>query len=305
MFMNGNTTGFENDSHCHLARWAILTALPALGCGMAESSTTVEISKVVEAASQPRTDNVAVEEPLEIRIGYTTPDGRATRSLSITMRTPGNDRELAAGFLFTESIIDKAADISSIEPCAENVVRVELSPNCKVDLSRLQRHFYTTSSCGVCGKASLDSLRAVGVSPVGAGPIFPVDVLRSIPGKLRETQDTFEITGGLHAAGTFNTNGELGVTMEDVGRHNAVDKLIGALLLEEQLPASELGLIVSGRASFELMQKALVAGIPLLAAVSAPSSLAVSLADEFHMTLVGFLRGDTFNIYSGEERIKS
>ncbi len=302
--MNGNTTGFENDSHCRLTRWAILTALQVRAYDMAESSTAIEISKVGKAASRSQTDDVAVEEPLELRIGFATPDGRAVRSLSITMRTPGNDRELAAGFLFTESIISQAADISSIDLCAENVIRVELGSNCDVDLSRLQRHFYTTSSCGVCGKASLDSLRAVGVSPLGAGPAIPADVLTSIPDKLRAAQTTFAITGGLHAAGVFSADGRLEATMEDVGRHNAVDKVIGALLLDDRLPASGLGLMVSGRASFELMQKALVAGMPLLAAVSAPSSLAVSLAQEFNMSLVGFLRGDTFNIYSGEERIR-
>ena len=270
---------------------------------MAGSSIAVDVSRVSDGLQQVRADSVAVEEPLEIRLAHSTPEGRATRSISITMRTPGDDAALAAGFLFTESIIRGPADIASIETCAENVIRVELTPHVAVDLGRLQRHFYTTSSCGVCGKASLDMLHALGVKPVELKRTFATDTLTSIPDKLRGNQDTFDRTGGLHAAATFEAGGNLGVTKEDVGRHNAVDKVIGTLLLDERLPASNLGLMVSGRASFELMQKALVARMPLLAAVSAPSSLAVSLAQEFNMTLVGFLRGKTFNIYAGEKRI--
>ena len=279
---------------------------------MAGSSHAVDISTVRSGQRHARADSVAVEEPLEIRLGYSTPDGRATRSISITMRTPGNDNELAAGFLCSESIVQRASDIASIEPCGppapdsgnHNVVRVELGPDVSVDLGRLQRHFYTTSSCGVCGKTSLDALRVIGVAPLRDNiTTFDKDTLTAVPDKLRESQTTFEKTGGLHAAAAFNCKGDLIVTMEDVGRHNAVDKVVGSLLLQQQLPAGAFGLMVSGRASFELMQKALVAGMPLLAAVSAPSSLAVQLAKEFDMTLVGFLRGDTFNIYSGEQRI--
>jgi len=279
---------------------------------MSASSHAVDISKVSDKLRQPLTDHVAVEEPLEIRLGFSTPDGRASRSVSITMRTPGHDRELATGFLFTESIVQQASDISSIDLCGppapdtghHNVIRVELSQTVRVDLGRLQRHFYTTSSCGVCGKASLDALRIIGVDSMDAdGPMFRERVLTGVPEKLRQAQDTFDRTGGLHAAAVFNTEGNLVATMEDIGRHNAVDKVLGALLLDDRLPASDYGLIVSGRASFELMQKAAVAGIPLLAAVSAPSSLAVQVAQEFNMTLVGFLRGNTFNIYSGAQRI--
>jgi len=279
---------------------------------MAGSSLAVDISKVTNGHQQARADSVAVEEPLEIRLVYSTPDGRATRSISITMRTPGNDNELAAGFLFGESIIQQASDITSIELCGppapdsgnHNVVRVELGPNANVDLDRLRRHFYTSSSCGVCGKTSLDALRVIGVEPLlDNDTAFSKNILTAVPNTLRESQATFDKTGGLHAAAIFNKAGELVVTMEDIGRHNAVDKVVGALLLDDKLPAADLGLMVSGRASFELMQKALVAGIPLLAAVSAPSSLAVQLAREFDMTLVGFLRGDTFNIYSGDRRI--
>ncbi|MDH3430711.1 MAG: formate dehydrogenase accessory sulfurtransferase FdhD [Gammaproteobacteria bacterium] len=280
---------------------------------MAGSSHTVEIRKISDALQHTLADSVAVEEPLEVRLAYSTPDGRATRSISITMRTPGNDAELAAGFLVSESIVRHGRDIASIDSCGPpapdsgnyNVVRVELSPDVRVDLGRLQRHFYTTSSCGVCGKTSLDALRAVGIASLRDNRAsFDRETLTSIPGRLRESQATFDKTGGLHAAAAFDCRGELIVTMEDVGRHNAVDKVIGSLLLRDQLPASDLGLMVSGRASFELMQKALVAGMPLLAAVSAPSSLAVQLANDFDMTLVGFLRGEAFNIYSGEQRIR-
>jgi len=280
---------------------------------MSGSSQAVDISKFSEARRAPQTDHVAAEEPLEIRVAYSTPEGRATRSVSITMRTPGNDAELAAGFLFTESIIHSASDVAAIEACGpaapdtghHNVIRVELAADVRVDLGRLQRHFYTTSSCGVCGKTSLDALRAIGVRPVASAARFSIRALTAVPDRLRAAQSTFEQTGGLHAAAAFDPAGQLSVSMEDVGRHNAVDKVIGRLLLDGRIPASECGLVVSGRASFELMQKALVAGVPLLAAVSAPSSLAVSLAREFNMTLVGFLRGETFNIYSGEERLLS
>lgn len=279
---------------------------------MAASSFSVNISKVRDGVPEAMADYVAVEEPLEIRLGYSTPDGRATRSVSITMRTPGNDRELAAGFLYTEAIIRRPEDIASIETCGppapdsgnHNVIRVDLLPDVEVDLGKLQRHFYTTSSCGVCGKTSLDAIRVALAQPFeNVDTRFSRGVLTTIPDRLREAQHTFEETGGLHAAAAFNSQGDLSVTMEDVGRHNAVDKVVGSLLLNKELPANELGLMVSGRASFELMQKTLVAGMPLLAAVSAPSSLAVQLAVEFNMSLIGFLRGNTFNIYAGEERI--
>lgn len=279
---------------------------------MSESSFAVDISKVRDGVAKSLADSVAVEEPLEIRLGYSTPDGRTTRSISITMRTPGNDRELAAGFLYSEAIVHQGKDIASIETCGppapdsgnHNVVRVDLAPGVEVDLGRLQRHFYTTSSCGVCGKTSLDALRVNGAEPLdNAAATFSRAVLTAIPDALRAAQHTFDSTGGLHAAAAFNSKGDLRVTMEDVGRHNAVDKVIGSLLLNNELPANQLGLMVSGRASFELMQKTLVAGMPLLAAVSAPSSLAVQLAKEFNVSLVGFLRGDTFNIYAGKERI--
>ena len=279
---------------------------------MAGSSYAVDISKVSSGRQACLQDNVAVEEPLEIRIAYSTPDGRATRSVSVTMRTPGHDAELATGFLYTESIIHSAADIASVEPCGapapdsgnHNVIRVELGADVDVDLGRLQRHFYTTSSCGVCGKTSLDALHAIGAEVQSDNRTsFTTTTLITIPDKLRSAQATFDKTGGLHAAAAFDADGDLVAIMEDVGRHNAVDKVIGSLLLQDRLPASELGLMVSGRASFELLQKTLMGGIPLLAAISAPSSLAVQLANEFDITLVGFLRGSDFNIYAGEQRI--
>lgn len=279
---------------------------------MAESSYAVDIRRVAGGTPDELRDEVAVEEPLEIRLGFSTPDGRAARSISITMRTPGHDRELAAGFLFTESIIHSRSDIAGIETCGppapdsgnHNVVRVELDAAVEVDLGRLQRHFYTTSSCGVCGKTSIDALRVAGIEPLdGVDARFGRSVVTALPGRLRAAQATFDKTGGLHAAAAFDTSGELVTVMEDVGRHNAVDKVVGSLLLADRLPANSLGLMVSGRASFELMQKALVAGMPLLAAVSAPSSLAVQLAREFDATLVGFLRDQNFNIYSGARRI--
>lgn len=279
---------------------------------MTVSSQSISVEKVRANSARSVTDHVAVEEPLEIRLGYSTPEGRTAKSISITMRTPGNDAELAAGFLYSESIVRSKEDIASIEHIgsvapdtgSHNIIRVDLAPQVEVDLGRLQRHFYTTSSCGVCGKSSLDALRVTGAQAQEAVPgIFAKKVLTGMPDALRSHQETFEQTGGLHAAAAFSSQGEILVVHEDVGRHNAVDKVVGTLLMQALLPANELGLLVSGRASFELMQKTLIAGFPLLAAVSAPSSLAVQLAQEFNVSLVGFLRGDTFNIYSAGERI--
>jgi FdhD protein len=286
--------------------------LQAIEVLMTVSSRPFRINKIDRNSAKSVDDQVAVEEPLEIRIGYSTPEGRTASSISITMRTPGFDAELAVGFLYSESIVRNSSDILKVAhsgPAAadtgnHNIVRVDLASDVEVDLGRLQRHFYTTSSCGVCGKSSLDALRVTGAEPLAVGSTrFSKKTLIAMPDALRARQQTFEQTGGLHAAAAFDSQGEIIVVHEDVGRHNAVDKVVGTLLSRGLLPASELGLMVSGRASFELMQKTLVAGIPLLAAVSAPSSLAVLLANEFNVSLVGFLRGETFNIYSGEERI--
>ena len=279
---------------------------------MTGSSLAIDVSKVHGERQFSQADDVAVEEPLEIQLSSASPGGAAAKSVSITMRTPGNDAELAVGFLFTEAIITNASQISDVTHCGapapdsgvRNVIRVQLQPDVEVDLGRLERHFYTTSSCGVCGKASLDALRVTGQRPLTqASTRFPRAAIVQLPERLRERQMVFSKTGGLHAAAAFTPDGEITVVREDVGRHNAVDKVIGALLMANRLPAHELGLLVSGRASFELMQKALVAGLPLLAAVGAPSSLAVTLAKEFDMTLVGFLRRGNFNIYSHAERL--
>jgi FdhD protein len=279
---------------------------------MTASTRSFSVNKIDGNSAKSGDDLVAVEEPLEIRLGYSTPEGRTASSVSITMRTPGFDAELAVGFLYSESIVQNSGDIMKVEHCGpaapdtgnHNIVRVDLAPEVSVDLGRLQRHFYTTSSCGVCGKSSLDALRITGTEALTTGRTrFSRKTLIAMPDALRARQQAFAQTGGLHAAAAFDSQGEILVVHEDVGRHNAVDKVVGTLLARDLLPASELGLMVSGRASFELMQKTLVAGIPLLAAVSAPSSLAVQLANEFNVSLVGFLRGNTFNIYSGEERV--
>ena len=277
---------------------------------MTGSSLAIDIDKVRGARRELRSDVVAVEEPLEIQLCSATATGAAARSIAVTMRTPGDDIDLALGFLYTEQIIRGPADVVSTmlsgapdpDSGLRNTIRVELDPALRIDTDRLTRHFYTTSSCGVCGKASIEALQVVIDRPDDDFRLTR-DVLASMPARLRGAQQVFESTGGLHAAAAFDTRGEVVVVREDVGRHNAVDKVVGALLAAHRLPAGDLGLIVSGRASFELTQKALAAGMPLLAAVSAPSSLAVRLARDYGMTLVGFLRQDNFNIYSGANRL--
>ena len=263
-------------------------------------------------------DRLAVEEPLEIRLGF--PDGKH-RAVSITMRTPGEDGELAAGFLFTEGILKTAAEVKQIRHCGlkiglqkttldrvaalnSNTIRVDLAEDTSVDLKKLERHFYTTSSCGVCGKSSIDALRVAAAKLPDDTFHISADVIHSLPERLRESQNIFDQTGGLHAAALFDADGNIELVREDVGRHNALDKVIGRKFLDGELPSSARVLLVSGRASFELVQKAVVAGIPVMAAVGAPSSLAVELAREFNMTLVGFVRDGRFNIYFGGERIE-
>ncbi len=255
---------------------------------------------------EPREDLLAVEEPLEIQLSYERKGWRVHKSVSITMRTPGADGELAAGFLFTEGIVTDAAQIDDIRREDENVVRVELRSGVPVDLGRLERHFYTTSSCGVCGKASIAALNLGSQRRIaGDGPVFDAATIHRLPAIQREAQAVFDQTGGLHAAALFDAAGRLVAQREDVGRHNAVDKLIGSQLLAGiQVPIGDRLLFVSGRASFELVQKALAAGLPILAAVGAPSSLAVELAAVGGMTLLGFVRGGRFNIYAGERRIR-
>jgi len=279
---------------------------------MNANSRCVAIEKFDATQSGALNDEVAIEEPLEIQICSASADGAAAKSISITMRTPGDDHELALGFLYTEGIIAGIDQVKAVSHRGEadpdsglqNIVRVEIDADVDLQLDRLQRHFYTTSSCGVCGKASLDALRVTGQKSLAASqPRFSSQCLIDVPNRVRERQAVFDKTGGLHAAAIFGSDGEIVIVKEDVGRHNATDKVIGSLLSAGQLPGHDFGLLVSGRASFELMQKALVAGIPLLAAVGAPSSLAVQLAKEFDMTLIGFLRGSTFNIYNAPERV--
>ncbi len=257
-------------------------------------------------------DLVATEEPFEIRVGYSRRDGsRAEEPVSVTMRTPGHDEDLAVGFLFTEGIIRSRGDVQSVVARGQrgtdgliNVVRVELAPGVAVDFKRLERNFYMTSSCGVCGKASIDAVAVQGQYDVGAMS-FQVSgaALGRLPTALKTQQAVFEQTGGLHASGLFDAAGTILALREDVGRHNALDKVIGHALMHGEVPLAKRGVIVSGRASFELMQKSKMAGVALVAAVGAPSSLAVELAREFGITLVGFLKADRFNVYSRPDRI--
>jgi len=266
------------------------------------------ITRIVVGESRRRQEDVlAVEEPLEIRV--------AGRALSITMRTPGHDFDLAAGFLVSEGVISSADDFRAIRYCAGapaeenryNVLDVTLSHGVPLPNPSLERNFYMTSSCGLCGKASIDAVRTLSAYPVADDPVTVSDeLLVTFPDRLRENQDVFEKTGGLHAAALFDAeSGRMLVLREDVGRHNAVDKVIGWALTAGMLPLRGTVLIVSGRASFELAQKASMAGIPILSAVSAPSSLAVDLACEVGLTIVGFLRGSSMVVYSGAERIRS
>ena len=263
-------------------------------------------------------DLLAVEEPLEIRLGFPQNGKLDHRAISITMRTPGDDQALAAGFLFTEGIVHGRDQIASIRHCgtggnpsgsegvqSSNTIRIDLNDATGLHLKRLERHFYTTSSCGVCGKTSIEALKT-GASPLVDNDFTVTrDVIHSLPYALRGSQDIFDQTGGLHASALFDADGNIDLVKEDVGRHNALDKVIGEKFLAGETPLNDRILMVSGRASFELVQKALMAGIPILAAVGAPSSLAVELAREFGMTLIGFVRDQRFNVYSGGERIQS
>ena len=258
-------------------------------------------------------DAIAIEEPLELRLAFGKHDKRQEVSLSITMRTPGADSELAVGFLFGEGMIRGAGDVISAAPCGppvagksiHNVVRVELAADVAVDPERLLRHFYTTSSCGVCGKASLDALRQQPrITSHDTGFTIPAAALQQLPAMLARRQATFAQTGGLHCAGVFDAQGVLSDSFEDVGRHNALDKLVGSAVLSGSVPWSSRGVMLSGRSSFELLQKAMMAGAPLVAAIGAPSSLAIELAEEFGITLVGFLREDGFNVYCHAHRVR-
>ena len=252
-----------------------------------------------------RADRLAVEEPLAIRIAYGPILSRRRTTISITMRTPGHDDDLAVGLLFVEGVVDDPQQILRIEKGrSENAIRVELHPEVVVDLSRLDRRGYTTSSCGVCGKTSIDSVEAACEGPRPGGVPIPAAVIHALPESLRAAQPTFAQTGGLHAAALFDCPGNLLAVREDVGRHNAVDKVLGAEFRAGRLPLDGRILFVSGRASFELIQKAAMAGVPVFAAVGAPSSLAVSLAARLGVTLLGFVRDGRFNIYSEPGRVR-
>ncbi|MGY0490740.1 formate dehydrogenase accessory sulfurtransferase FdhD [Streptomyces sp. WG-D5] len=265
-----------------------------------------KVIRIRDGQVSTRPDTLVAEEPLEIRLNG--------KPLAITMRTPGDDFPLAAGFLVSEGVLGSAADLQNIVYCAGatedgsntyNVVDVRTAPGVVLPDITLERNVYTTSSCGLCGKASLDAVRTTARFPIADTPPVRMEpeLLASLPDRLRESQRVFDRTGGLHAAALFDESGRLVDIREDVGRHNAVDKLVGRALQNGELPLSRSILMVSGRASFELAQKAVMAGIPVLAAVSAPSSLAVDLAVESGLTLVGFLRGSSMNVYAGEERI--
>jgi FdhD protein len=262
---------------------------------------------------QEKADAVACEEPLELKLTFGPEGQREHRSLAITMRTPGQDEALALGFLFTEGIIGRASEVVGVRhigqalspESAENILLVELSPDTPVDFEQLNRHFYTSSSCGVCGKASIEMLNTVNLYyPQRGFPVFTPVKIQAFPHQMSARQVLFEQTGGIHAAASFDENGQLLLLREDVGRHNAMDKLIGETMRTGGFPMRNQAIMVSGRLSFELVQKAAMAGVPVLAAVGAPSSLAVELAESHGMTLIGFLRGERFNVYCGAERVR-
>jgi len=274
----------------------------------------VAIRRVATASDRAPSANdvVATEEPLGIRLGYSRPDGsRAEEDVSITMRTPGHDEDLAVGFLFTEGIIHARSEVLGVVPRGQpdengliNSVRVDLAPGVKVDFKRLERHFYTSSSCGICGKASIDAVAVQGHFDLHNVALrIAAAALGRLPAALAARQAVFAQTGGLHASALFDESGTIVAVREDVGRHNALDKLVGDALLHDRVPLTGHGIVVSGRASFELMQKAKMAGCALVAAVGAPSSLAVEIAQQFGITLVGFLKRDSFNVYSRPDRV--
>jgi FdhD protein len=270
------------------------------------SKTKATVWSVAAGKLRSRTDYLATEEPLEIRL--TSPQ----RTVAITMRTPGADFELAAGFLYSEGVINHRCDIKTIRYCVDpdvdgrqrqNIVSVTLQDTLTPNLQPLERHFFTTSACGICGKASLEALQLQGYASIADDVQVAAAVIIRLPEQLQTAQRLFSSTGSLHAAALFDLQGQLLTVQEDIGRHNALDKLIGSALLAESLPWHDRIVLVSGRSSYEILQKGLVAGVPIICAVSAPSSLAVALAQKFGITLIGFLRGDRFNIYTHRQRI--
>ena len=266
------------------------------------------VQVVQDGRSTSRPDYLATEEPLEIRLVA----GGRRRTVAVTMRTPGADVELAVGFLFSEGVV-AGRDVRRVTYCTDpdldgaqryNIVNVELAGDALPDLPSLERHFFTTSACGVCGKAALDALEVRGCAPLPDGPEVDAAVLDVLPERLRRAQGVFESTGGLHAAGLFTAAGDVLAVREDVGRHNALDKLVGWAVLNRRVPLGDHVLVVSGRSSYEILQKAITAGVPVVCGISAPSSLAVDLARRFGVTLVGFLRDRRFNVYTDAGRIR-
>lgn len=272
------------------------------------SKTKATVWVVENGKMRTRLDHLTTEEPLEIRLVS------QNRTLAVTMRTPGADFELAAGFLYGEGVINSKKDVQRMSYCVDesvdgeqryNIVNIELREGLIPDLQPLERHFYTNSACGVCGKASLEALRLRGCPIISQGPIVTPEIIYSLSDRLRSAQGIFTATGGLHAAAVFDAQGQMLNLQEDIGRHNALDKLIGSALLSDELPLNNHIVMVSGRSSFEILQKSAAAGVSIVCSVSAPSSLAVDVAREFGITLIGFLRGERFNIYTGCDRIKA
>ena len=271
------------------------------------SKTKAQVWVVENSLVRSRPDQIATEEPLEIRL-------KTKQTVAVTMRTPGADFDLTAGFLYSEGVVRHREDIRQMSYCVAedvdaeqryNIVNVALREGLLPDLQPLERHFFTTSACGVCGKASIEALQIRGCPVIPTGMEVTAETIYSLPDQLRSAQGIFTATGGLHAAALFDAQGQLLKLREDVGRHNALDKLVGSAMLADELPLNNHIVMVSGRSSFEILQKCLTAGVPIVCAVSAPSSLAVELAREFGITLIGFLRGQRFNVYSGFERIRT
>jgi len=278
---------------------------------MPERVDPVSIKRVSGENHSQENDLVVVEEPLEIRVGYGQENDRRQTSITVTMRTPGDDEHLCLGFLYSEGIINSSSEVLSAKYCknvtvengGDNVMRVELAPEVAFNPKDFQRNFYTNSSCGVCGKASIDHVKQI-CEPISDLKFnLSREVILGLPQSLEATQDVFKHTGGLHGCGLFNIQGELLLHKEDVGRHNALDKLIGSLLITNQMPVEQKVLMLSGRISFELVQKGVKAGIAVIVAVGAPSSLSIDLAREYGVTLIGFLKEKGYNIYTGSERI--
>lgn len=276
--------------------------------GRPGSRTPSHVRVITGGESRLRPDYLATEEPLEIRLVA----GGTRRTVAITMRTPGADFELAVGFLFAEGIVGGRDDVRRVTYCTDgdvdhhrryNTVSVEVAGGAAPDLRSLERHFFTSSACGVCGKSALDQLELRGCRPLTGGPIVPAEILYALPDRLREAQGIFESTGGLHAAGLFTAAGDLLAVREDVGRHNALDKLVGWAVLQGRVPLDEGILVVSGRSSYEILQKSITAGLAVVCGISAPSSLAVDLAERFGVTLLGFVRERRCNVYAHPGRL--